>query len=403
VERSELEVRCVGTTVRGIRTPIIKENDDLVSIVVDSLIKASENEGFEFNDRDVVGITEAVVAISEGNYVTVDDVAYDINRKFPKGHIGLLFPTPVSRNRFAPYLKGTARGAKKITMQMSFPDDEVGNRLFTEEQMELHNIKYGDILTEEDYARCFNGSKHSYTGVDYITYFRDLVEAENCEIEFVFANDPSEILNYTKDILVLNVHNRDKNKKILEKAGVNSIYKLDEILNESINGSGFHPEFGLLGSNKSTEERIKMFPKDGQKLVEEIQNRLKKITDKTIEVLIYGDGAFKDPVGKIWELADPVVSPAYTSGLKGTPNEIKLKYISDNEFADLRGDELKDAIRAEIKAKAVNLIGQNASLGTTPRRLVDLIGSLCDLTSGSGDKGTPLVYVSGYFDNLADD
>jgi len=396
-------MRCIGTTIRGIRTPIIKENDDLATIVVDSLIKASENEGFEFKDRDVIGITEAVVGKSEGNFVTVDDVATDIKSKFPNPHIGLLFPTPVSRNRFAPYLKGIARAVNKITMQLSFPDDEVGNKLFAEEMLEEYDIKHDDVLTEADYNKYFKGMKHDFTGIDYITYFRDLVEKEDCEIEYIFANNPREILNYTKDILVASVHNRDKNKKILENTGVNIIYKLDEILNEPIGNSGYHPEYGLLGSNKSTDEIIKLFPRTGNELVLDIQKKLKKLTGKTIEVMIFGDGAFKDPVGKIWELADPVVSPAYTKGLEGTPNEIKLKYIADNQFANLKGDELRDAVKKEIKSKAHNLVGQSSSLGTTPRRIVDLIGSLCDLTCGSGDKGTPAIYISGYFDNLADD
>ena len=403
VKRKWQNMRLVGTTVRGIRTPIIKEGDDLANIVVNSLLEASKKEGFAFKDQDVVGITEAVVAISEGNYVSVDDVATDISRKFPGGHIGLLFPTPVSRNRFAPYLKGTARSAKKIIMQFSFPADEVGNQLFSEELMDEHHINYNDVLLEADYSHYFKGVTHHFTGVDYVSYFRELVEAENCEIEFIFANNPTEILKYTEDILVLNVHRRERNKKLLLTAGAKTVYKLDEIMVESINGSGFNPKYGLLGSNRATEERIKLFPKHGQPLVEKIQAMLKKTTGKTIEVLVYGDGAFKDPVGGIWELADPVVSPAYTKGLEGTPNEIKLKYISDNKFPDLRGDALKEAIKAEIIAKAKDLKGQNASLGTTPRRLTDLIGSLCDLTSGSGDKGTPVIYISGYFDNLADD
>ena len=396
-------MRCVGTTVRGIRTPIIKENDDLSSIVVDSLIKASQNEDFEFKDRDIIGITEAVVGISEGNYVTVDDIATDISNKYPSGHIGLLFPTPVSRNRFAPYLKGIARSASKIVMQLSFPEDEVGNKLFKEGLMEELDIEYTDVLTEDDCNRHFKGATHDYTGIDYIAYFRELVENEDCEVEFIFANNPKEILKHTKCVLVLNVHNRFKNKAILEKAGATTIYKLDEILSEPIGNSGFHPEFGLLGSNKSTEERIKLFPKTGDKVVIDIQNKLKEITGKTIEVMIFGDGAFKDPICKIWELADPVVSPAYTKGLEGTPNEIKLKYISDNTFYDLKGEDLQEAIKNEIRNKSKDLKGQNASLGTTPRRIVDLVGSLCDLTSGSGDKGTPIIYISGYFDNLADD
>ncbi|MCL2451530.1 coenzyme F420-0:L-glutamate ligase [Candidatus Saccharibacteria bacterium] len=396
-------MRRVGTTVRGIRTPIIKENDDLATIVVDSLMAASEEENFAFRDRDVIGITEAVVGISEGNYVTVDDVAVDIQKKFPDGHIGLLFPTPVSRNRFAPYLKGIARGAKKITMQLSFPDDELGNKLFPEDLLYEHGISHHDVLSEADYDKFFKGTKHIFTGIDYLEYFRELIEAEDCEIDFIFANDAREILKHARDVLVSNVHRRERNKKILEDAGASTVYTLDEIMNASINGSGFNPKYGLLGSNRATDERIKLFPKGGQAIVEKIQILLRKKTGKKIEVMVYGDGAFKDPVGGIWELADPVVSPAYTSGLEGTPSELKLKYVSDSKFADLRGKKLEKAIKDEIRAKGTDLVGENISLGTTPRRFTDLIGSLCDLTSGSGDKGTPVVYISGYFDSLADD
>ncbi|MCL2037944.1 coenzyme F420-0:L-glutamate ligase [Candidatus Saccharibacteria bacterium] len=396
-------MRRVGTTIRGIRTPIIKENDDLATIVVDSLMAASVDEKFTFHDRDVVGITEAVVSISEGNYVTADDVATDIRQKFPGGEIGLLFPTPISRNRFAPYLKGIARGAKKITMQFSFPDDELGNQLFSGSLLDKYGVKFHDVLTEADYNKHFKGMKHTFTGVNYPEYFREIVEAEGCTIDFIFANDAAEILEHAKDVLVLNVHRRQRNKKILEAAGADTVYTLDEIMDKSINGSGFNPKYGLLGSNRATDERIKLFPRDGQILVEKVQAMLEKKTGRKIEVLVYGDGAFKDPVGGIWELADPVVSPAYTSGLEGTPNELKLKYISDNKFADLRGKELKEAIKDEIRDKDEDLTGKNVSLGTTPRRYTDLIGSLCDLTSGSGDKGTPVVYISGYFDNLADE
>jgi F420-0:gamma-glutamyl ligase len=396
-------MRRVGTTIVGIRTPIIKENDDLATIVVDSLLAAGEEENFTFRNRDVVGITEAVVSISEGNYVTVDDVAADIRNKFPGDHIGLLFPTPISRNRFAPYLKGIARGTKKITMQLSFPEDELGNQLFPTDLLDKYNVSYHDVLSETDYIKHFKGIKHAITGINYPEYFRELVKAENCEIDFIFANDAKEILNHNKDVLILSIHRRERDRKALEKAGAKTVYTLDEIMNKSINGSGFNPKYGLLGSNRATDERIKLFPRNGQALVEKVQTLLKEKTGKTIEVLVYGDGAFKDPVGGIWELADPVVSPAYTSGLEGTPNELKLKYVSDNKFADLRGGELKDAIKDEIRAKETDLTGQNISLGTTPRKYTDLIGSLCDLTSGSGDKGTPVVYISGYFDNLADE
>ena len=396
-------MRYVGTTVRGIRTPIIKENDDLVRIVSDSLITASEKENFKIRNKDIIGITEAVAAIAESNFVTVDDVATDIKSKFPNGHIGLLFPTPVSRNRFAPFLKGIARGLDKITMQLSFPNDEVGNQLFPEELLEDYNISYDAVLNESDYNKYFKDFKHHFTGINYIEFFRDLVKAENCEIEFIFANDPKEILKFTKDVLVCRVHTRDKVKKTILNNGGETVYKLDEIMNKSIGGSGFNPDFGLLGSNIVTDEKLKLLPKDGQSLVDSIQALIKEKTDKLVEVMIFADGAFKDPVCGIWELADPVVSPAYTSGLEGTPNEIKLKYIADNKYANLKGEALKDALKDEIKAKEENLKGKKDSLGTTPRRLTDLIGSLCDLTSGSGDKGTPVIHLSGYFDSLADD
>ena len=394
-------MRCVGTTVRGIRTPIIKEGDNLADIVVDSLIKASENEGFSFKDKDIVAITEAVVGISEGNYVTVDDIVTDLSEKFPNKEIGVVFPI-LSRNRFSMILKGIARSMNKITMLLSFPSDEVGNGIMSEEILDNSKFNLGSTINEDEYKEYFGSWIHPFTGINMVDYYRDFCHKENCEVEFVFANNPLEILNYEKDVLVCDIHTRAKTKKLLEKAGAN-VYSLADVLNKPVNGSGFNPDFGLLGSNKSTDERLKLFPKTGNTLVNEIQTKLKEKTGKTIEVMVYGDGAFKDPVGHIWELADPVVSPAYTKGLEGTPNEIKLKYISDNMFADLKGDELKDAIKKEIKAKEDNLVGKNVSLGTTPRRITDLVGSLCDLTSGSGDKGTPVVYVSGYFDNLADD
>ncbi len=394
-------MRCVGTTVRGIRTPIIKEGDNLADIVVDSLIKASENEGFSFKDKDIVAVTEAVVGISEGNYVTVDDIVTDLSEKFPNKEIGVVYPI-LSRNRFSMILKGIARSMNKITMLLSFPSDEVGNGIMSEEILDNSKFNLGSTINEDEYKEYFGSWIHPFTGINMVDYYRDFCHKENCEVEFVFANNPLEILNYEKDVLVCDIHTRAKTKKLLEKAGAN-VYSLADVLNKPVNGSGFNPDFGLLGSNKSTDERLKLFPKTGNTLVNEIQTKLKEKTGKTIEVMVYGDGAFKDPVGHIWELADPVVSPAYTKGLEGTPNEIKLKYVSDNMFADLKGDELKDAIKKEIKAKEDNLVGKNVSLGTTPRRITDLVGSLCDLTSGSGDKGTPVVYVSGYFDNLADD
>ena len=395
-------MRYVGTVVRGIRTPIIKEHDDLANIVVDSLMKAKESEGFEFRDKDVVAITEAVVGISEGNYATVDEIAQDLKNKFPSGNIGVVFPI-LSRNRFSMILKGIARGMNKVTMLLSFPSDEVGNGILDEDVLDNSKYNLSSVISEEEYKETFGSWLHPFTGINMVDFYRDLITSENCEVEFVFANDPKEILNYTKDVLTCDIHTRLRTKKMLIDAGANTVYGLFEVMNAPVGSSGFNPTYGLLGSNKSTEERLKLFPKTGDKLVVEIQNKLKELTGKTIEVMVYGDGAFKDPVGTIWELADPVVSPAYTSGLEGTPNEIKLKYVSDNKFADLRGDELKEAIKNEIRQKEANLKGNMLSQGTTPRRLTDLIGSLCDLTSGSGDKGTPVVFVQGYFDNLASD
>lgn len=393
-------MRNVGTVVRGIRTPIIKENDDLANIVVDSLMKAKESENFEFHDKDVVAITEAVVGISEGNYVTVDEVAQDIKNKFPSGNVGVVFPI-LSRNRFSLILKAIARGTNKITMLLSFPSDEVGNGILDEDVLDNSKYNLSSVITEPEYKETFGSWIHPFTGINMVDFYRELIKSENCEVEFVFSNDPKTILNYTKDVLTCDIHTRNRTKKIISEAGANTVYGLFEIMNAPINGSGFNPTYGLLGSNKSTEERLKLFPKTGNVLVTNIQNKLRELTGKTIEVMVYGDGAFKDPVGHIWELADPVVSPAYTSGLEGTPNEIKLKYVSDNKFANLRGEELKEAIKNEIRSKEANLKGNMLSQGTTPRRITDLIGSLCDLTSGSGDKGTPVVFVQGYFDNLA--
>lgn len=395
-------MRNVGTVVRGIRTPIIRENDDLASIVVDSLMNAKESEGFNFRDKDVVAITEAVVGISEGNYVTVDDIAKDMQNKFPSKNIGVVFPI-LSRNRFSMILKGIARGMDKITMLLSFPSDEVGNGILDEDVLDNSKYSLGSIISESEYEEVFGSFLHPFTGINMVDFYRDLVKSENCDIEFVFSNDPKVILNYTKDVLNCDIHTRNRTKKIIKDAGANLVYGLFEVMSESIDGSGFNPMYGLLGSNKATEERLKLFPKNGDILVTEIQKRLKELTGKNIEVMVYGDGAFKDPVGHIWELADPVVSPFYTSGLSGVPNEIKLKYISDNKFADLEGEELKSAIKNEIRKKDDNLKGNMLSQGTTPRRITDLIGSLCDLTSGSGDKGTPVVFIQGYFDNLADE
>lgn len=394
-------MRCVGTVIRGIRTPIIKENDDLATIIVDSIMSAKESEGFEFKDKDVVAITEAVVGISEGNYVTVDDIAQDLQEKFPSKNIGVTNPI-LSRNRFSIVLKGIARGMDKITLLTSFPSDEVGNGILDEELLDNSEYNLASVISEEEYKKTFGSWKHPFTGINMIDFYKELIESEDCEVEFVFSNDVKTILDYTSDVLSCDIHTREKTTKLLKNEGAN-VYGLHNVLTKPIGNSGFNPDYGLLGSNKATEERLKLFPKTGQQLVEEVQKRLIEISGKQIEVMVYGDGAFKDPVGHIWELADPVVSPAHTSGLIGTPNEIKLKYVSDNKFADLKGDELKEAIKEEIKHKDKDLTGQMITQGTTPRKLTDLIGSLCDLTSGSGDKGTPVVFIQGYFDNLAND
>ena len=393
-------MRCVGTVVRGIRTPIIKEDTDLAKTVIESVMKAKESEGFEFRDRDIIAITEAVVGISEGNYVSVDNIAEFVTKLFPDKEVGLVFPI-LSRNRFSLILKGIARGMNKITMLLSFPKDEVGNGIMNKEDLEASPFSLDDTISEENYTKYFGKFVHPFTGINMVDFYRDLIKSENCEVEFVFSNNPKDILNYTKNVINCDIHTRYETKDMLKKAGAN-VSGLYEIMNKPINGSGYNPEYGLLGSNKSTEERLKLFPKTGQALVENIQKEMHKLTGKNIEVMVYGDGAFKDPVGGIWELADPVVSPAHTKGLDGTPNEIKLKYISDNVYDNLRGEELAEAIKKEIKAKQSNLTGSMLSQGTTPRRLTDLIGSLCDLTSGSGDKGTPIVFIQGYFDNYAD-
>lgn len=395
-------MRSVGTVVRGIRTPIIKANDDLANIVVESLLRAKENENFEFRDKDVVAITEAVVAISENNYASVDDIAKDITAKFPSGNIGLINPI-LSRNRFSILLKAIARGAKHITIQLSFPSDEVGNGILNEDYLEENGFDLSSVITEEQYNKFFGDYLHPFTGINMVEFYRDLVKSEGCEVTFVFSNNPKTILDYSKDVLVANIHTRNKMKTLLKNAGGNVVLGLDDILTTSVNGSGYNSKYGLLGSNKATEEKVKLFPEHGDVLVDAIHKKLVEITGKNIEVMVYGDGGFKDPVGGIWELADPVVSPAHTPGLDGTPNELKLKYLSDNKFADLHGDELKAAIVTEIKGKAKDLKGTMQTQGTTPRRLTDLIGSLCDLTSGSGDKGTPVVFIQGYFDNLSNE
>jgi len=393
----------VGTTSRGIRLPIIKQGDDLASLVVESVLKASENEPFEMHDRDVIAITESVVARSQGNYASVDDIAKDIHNKFGDGPLGVIFPI-LSRNRFAILLKGMARGVKKIVLMLSYPSDEVGNALLTYDDLDAKGVNpYSDVLSLERYRELFGKKVHEFTGVDYIDYYAELIKNEGCEVEIVFANQPKAILDYTKKVLNCDIHTRKRTKRILLEKGAEVVFGLDEILSSSINGSGYNEKYGLLGSNKATEETVKLFPRAGQELVEEIQDQMFKKTGKHVEVMVYGDGAFKDPQGKIWELADPVVSPFFTEGLRGTPNELKLKFLADNEFKDLKGEELKEAIKKKIQEKAGNLVGKMASEGTTPRQLTDLIGSLCDLTSGSGDKGTPVVLVQGYFTNYSQD
>ena len=391
--------RVVGTVVRGLRCPIIKEGDRIEDIVVESVLKASESEGFSINDKDIVTVTESVVARAQGNYASIDNIAKDVKSKFGDDTIGVIFPI-LSRNRFAICLRGIAKAAKKIVLMLSYPSDEVGNHLVDLDMLDDKGVNpWTDVLTEQDFRNLFGYNKHPFTGVDYIDYYKSLIEEYGVECEVIFSNNPKTILNYTKSVLTCDIHTRFRTKKILKANGGEKIYSLDNILCESIDGSGYNESFGLLGSNKSTEETVKLFPRNCQPVVDNIQAILKEKTGKDVEVMIYGDGAFKDPVGKIWELADPVVSPAYTSGLNGTPNEIKLKYIADNNFADLKGEELKKAISEYIKNKESDLVGAMESQGTTPRRLTDLIGSLSDLTSGSGDKGTPIIFIQGYFDN----
>ena len=395
-------MRNVGTIVRGIRTPIIKEGDDLASIVVDSVLKASKSEKFDFNDKDVIAVTEAVVGISEGNFATLDQIAKDIKNKLNSDHIGVVFPI-LSRNRFAVLLSAMARSTKKITILSSFPSDEVGNDILYKDDLIKYNIGLSDLITEEEYKEKFIHFKHLFTGVNMYEVYRDLVLKEGCEFEMVFSNKPEDILKYTKDVIVCDIHTRKETKeRILKSDDSANVIMMSEILNQSVDGSGYSP-YGLLGSNRSTEERVKLFPRTGDKLVLRVQELMKERTGKNIEVMVYGDGAFKDPVGKIWELADPVVSPAYTKGLEGSPNEIKLKYFSENKFKDLQGEELNNAMKKAIREKDKELKGTMASQGTTPRRYTDLLGSLCDLTSGSGDKGTPVVLIQRYFTNYSND
>lgn len=393
-------MRSVGTVAMGIRTPLIKENDDLAKIAVDSLIAASQDFGFNINDRDILAVTEAVVGISEGNYVSVDDIANDIKKKF-KDHIGVVYPI-LSRNRFSLILKGIARGVRKITMVLSFPNDEVGNGILYENDLYRVNKNLSSVITENEYNDLFSNYVHPFTGINMVKFYKELVENEGCEIEFIFSNDPRVILEHTNNILCADIHTREKTKRMLKDHDT-VVLDLTEILNEKSDIHGFNSKYGLLGSNKSTEERLKLFPRTGDELILKIQNKVKDLTGKNIEVMVYGDGAFKDPVGGIWELADPVVSPAYTKGLIGTPNEIKLKYVLDNKLKDLSHGELEIAMKEEIKKKNENLKGSMISQGTTPRRVVDLVGSLSDLISGSGDKGTPIVYIKGYFDNYSNE
>ncbi|WP_353095340.1 coenzyme F420-0:L-glutamate ligase [Tissierella praeacuta] len=391
--------RVVGTVVRGLRAPIIKEGDNIADMVVDCVMKASEIEGFKIQDKDVVTITESVVARGQGNYSSIDAIAKDVKRKFGDETIGVVFPI-LSRNRFAIILRGIAKGARKIVLMLSYPADEVGNHLVDMDVLDVKGVNpWTDVLSEKEFREYFGYNKHPFTGVDYVEYYKSIVAEYGIDCEIIFSNNPKTILDYTKNVIACDIHTRFRTKRLLKENGGKSIYGLDDILTSSIDGSGYNEKYGLLGSNKSTEDTIKLFPRDCQPIVDKIQKSLKEKTSKTVEVMIYGDGAFKDPVGKIWELADPVVSPAYTSGLEGTPSEIKLKYLADNEFGDLRGEELKEAISKYIENKESELVGNMASQGTTPRRLTDLIGSLSDLTSGSGDKGTPIIYIQGYFDN----
>lgn len=394
--------RLVGTVSRGVRTPIIRQGDDLVQIVVDSVLNAAKSEGFELRDKDVVAVTEAVVARAQGNYATIEQIAEDVHSKFGDATVGVIFPI-LSRNRFAICLKGIAKGCKKIVLMLSYPSDEVGNHLIDPEELDEQDVNpWSDVLTEEKYRELFGYKKHRFTGVDYVAYYKELIEECGAQVEIIFANNPRAILEYTDIVLNCDIHTRVRTKKQLLKAGAKKVVSLDELMTQSIDGSGYNDKYGLLGSNKATEESVKLFPIHCEEFVESVQKKLIEATKKQVEVMVYGDGAFKDPVGKIWELADPVVSPAYTSGLEGTPNEVKLKYLADNNFASLSGGELEAAISEYIREKdekAENLTGNMVSQGTTPRRLTDLIGSLCDLTSGSGDKGTPVILVQGYFDN----
>lgn len=395
--------RLVGTVSRGIRCPIIRTGDDLASIVTDSVLAAAKSEGFELRDKDVIAVTESIVARAQGNYATVQNIADDVRAKLGGGTVGVIFPI-LSRNRFAICLRGIAMGCKKIVLMLSYPSDEVGNELVSLDKLDDAGVNpYSDVLTLEKYRELFGVNKHEFTGVDYVDYYGQLIRESGAEVEIIFANRPKEILKYTDTVLTCDIHTRKRTKRILLEAGAKTVCGLDDIMNAPVDGSGYNENYGLLGSNKSTEDTVKLFPQNAQPLVEDIREKILAATGKKVEVMVYGDGAFKDPQGKIWELADPVVSPAHTSGLVGTPNELKLKYLADNDYKHLSGDELKAAISESIRSKDADLVGNMASQGTTPRQLTDLIGSLCDLTSGSGDKGTPVVLVQGYFDNYTND
>ena len=391
--------RMIGTVSRGVRAPIIRNGDNIVDIVTDCILEAAKDGAFEIQDRDIIAMTEAIVARAQGNYCTVDDISTDIRAKFGGETVGVILPI-LSRNRFAICLRGIAKGAKKIVLQLSYPSDEVGNHLISLDKLDEKGVNpYTDVLSLTQYRELFGYEKHRFTGIDYVEYYEGLIKGCGCECEIIFANDARAILNYTKNVLCCDIHSRARSKRLLKAAGAEIVFGLDEIMNAPVNGSGYNADYGLLGSNKATEDQVKLFPRECQPVVDAIQKKIYDATGKTVEVMVYGDGAFKDPVGKIWELADPVVSPAYTKGLEGTPNELKLKYLADNDFSDLSGDALKEAIKEKIQEKDDNLVGNMASEGTTPRQLTDLIGSLCDLTSGSGDKGTPIVFIQGYFDN----
>jgi len=392
--------RLFGTVSRGVRAPIVKEGDDIVEVVTNAVLNASKEEGVKFHNHDVVAMTEAIVARAQGNYATIDDIAKDVKNKFGGETLGVIFPI-LSRNRFSVCLKGIAKGAKKIIIMLSYPSDEVGNHLVSLDKIDEAGINpYVDVLTEEKYRQVFGYEKHTFTGVDYVEYYKELVTSMGAECEIIFANNAKAILSYTKNVLCCDIHTRARTKRILKEAGAINVYGMDDILSKPVDNSGYNENYGLLGSNKSTEEKVKLFPRNCQPVVDAIAKNLYEKTGKRVEVMVYGDGAFKDPVGKIWELADPVVSPAYTEGLVGTPHELKLKYLADNDFASLSGEELQNAIKEKIATKGEGIVGQ---MGTTPRRLTDLIGSLCDLTSGSGDKGTPIIWIQGYFDNYTDD